>query len=265
MPNYCSNQLEIKGEQKEIARFKQNAHSNEGKFLENLYPMPSTIDLSNSTIKNGNMPDWYNWRIENWGTKWDVDADLIFENETTLNYSFESAWSPPVDALQHISKDYPDLIFNIKFEEEGNDFIGYSIYQNGNVLKQVEGTYNEHASYSVKIENATIRDDILHVTMLVSYKKDKWNLESLNKEHHLIQVKAESTNGYINFDEAGNWEYHIENAEYIINDAFNNYFEDNLSYYFQENREQIKLFIEKTYLEKELIEINKKNDLTLKI
>ena len=53
--------------------------------------------------ENGNfkMPDWYNWRLANWGTKWDFGYDTDrglkptrVDNEVTVR--FDTAWSPPI-------------------------------------------------------------------------------------------------------------------------------------------------------------------------
>lgn len=46
---------------------------------------------------------WYNWNIKNWGTKWDVDLENIERvDENTLTAVFESAWSPPIEAYNHM-------------------------------------------------------------------------------------------------------------------------------------------------------------------
>ena len=53
---------------------------------------------------------WYDWNVRNWGTKWDVavshndeypDTELTDESETFLAYRFNTAWSPPTEAIQY--------------------------------------------------------------------------------------------------------------------------------------------------------------------
>jgi hypothetical protein len=55
-------------------------------------------------------PDyWYNWCVNNWGTKWDIGSDngevhglnpTIVDNEATM--SFDSAWSPPIGLYKEL-------------------------------------------------------------------------------------------------------------------------------------------------------------------
>jgi hypothetical protein len=74
--------------------------------------------------------DWYNWNINNWGTKWDVAVSHEEENPNTymedavngenhvVYYNFNTAWSRPMPALIKLSEQYPDLLFTLTYEEE---------------------------------------------------------------------------------------------------------------------------------------------------
>jgi Ferredoxin-like domain in Api92-like protein len=71
--------------------------------------------------------DWYSWNVRNWGTKWDVgvgddneypETELMEEDETSLAYRFNTAWSPPLPAIEALSAQYPDVEFNLSYEEE---------------------------------------------------------------------------------------------------------------------------------------------------
>lgn len=74
--------------------------------------------------------DWYNWNINNWGTKWDVAVSHEEENPDTymedavngenhvVYYNFNTAWSRPMSALIKLSEQYPDLLFTLTYEEE---------------------------------------------------------------------------------------------------------------------------------------------------
>lgn len=49
--------------------------------------------------------DWYNWNIQNWGSKWDantIDWDRGGDNELTIY--FDSAWSPPVALYEYLTE-----------------------------------------------------------------------------------------------------------------------------------------------------------------
>jgi len=75
--------------------------------------------------------DWYNWNVRNWGTKWDVAVgpedkypDTYVEGPTpngdnlVVYYNFNTAWSPPVPAIEKLSAQYPSLLFTLSYEEE---------------------------------------------------------------------------------------------------------------------------------------------------
>ena len=84
------------------------------------------------------MWNWYNFNTREWGTKWDValedgeDAEnrLIFESDTKLMYYFDTAWSPPISGLNHLSKQYPNLNISNEWEEE-QGFGATSVHKNG--------------------------------------------------------------------------------------------------------------------------------------
>lgn len=76
-----------------------------------------------------NGDNWYDWNVRNWGTKWDVavsdneqypDTELIEEEDWSdrVAYSFNTAWSPPLPAIETLSTQYPDLEFTLSYEEE---------------------------------------------------------------------------------------------------------------------------------------------------
>ena len=71
--------------------------------------------------------NWYDWNVRNWGTKWDVgvgdedkypETELFDEEDTSLNYKFNTAWSPPIAGIEKLVEQYPNLNFNLSFEEE---------------------------------------------------------------------------------------------------------------------------------------------------
>jgi hypothetical protein len=71
--------------------------------------------------------DWYHWNCRNWGTKWDVAVDNKTEYPNTIKtvnddgsilYQFETAWSPVGEVLLKLSAQYPTLNFDYEYEEE---------------------------------------------------------------------------------------------------------------------------------------------------
>ena len=109
--------------------------------LNNFHPMPRELEctVSPSSPRNKALIDkygadnWCDWCTRNWGTKWDVQAVLEAEGEGYLEYSFQSAWSPPLEWLEKVTWDYPGLSFRLKYEEEGAGLIGVATAEEGNV------------------------------------------------------------------------------------------------------------------------------------
>ena len=70
---------------------------------------------------------WYNWRVHNWGTKWDAysleidDCDMPNGFEVT----FETAWSPPEEIHTAISEQFDDLSMSWFYDEPGCEVAGY--------------------------------------------------------------------------------------------------------------------------------------------
>lgn len=94
MPNWCHNKLTISHDDAaQIARVKDHKDNVFQEFI------PCPKDLLESE-------GWYDWRVNNWGTKWDVDLSIIHESvdgKSIVAY-FDSAWSPPLEAYQKLEK-----------------------------------------------------------------------------------------------------------------------------------------------------------------
>jgi hypothetical protein len=155
MPNWCENILKVEGPAKEIARFKKAAKGR-GPYstrkdpvrvlsLHALVPQPTKFKKEGS--------DWYNWRLANWGTKWDVDSRYISEDKECLEYGFGSAWSPPVEWLAQVGPKFPKLSFRLWYAEGGCYFAGVCTVENDNVSNEekdyVEAQIEERGSYDV--------------------------------------------------------------------------------------------------------------------
>ena len=152
MPNWCANHLVVRGDEKEITRFRKQAESGKVKDSDTMHdieftispflPMPKDLEGTRSPslrpvkrlIKKYGTDNWYDWRVKNWGTKWDVEGYLEDESPRKLGYTFDSAWGPPDEAIKAMSKMYPTLTFTLKYDEPGMDFSGTLKLRNGEVL-----------------------------------------------------------------------------------------------------------------------------------
>ena len=65
--------------------------------------------------------DWYNWRIENWGTKWNAYEQVQIDENVI---EFQTAWSTPFALLVNLSELFSEVTFEVRFADE--DF-GYNV------------------------------------------------------------------------------------------------------------------------------------------
>ena len=69
---------------------------------------------------------WYDWRLQNWDTKWDAyDVVVTDDDPDQLEVEFETAWSPPEAICSAIREQYPDLSFSWFYDEPGCEIAGY--------------------------------------------------------------------------------------------------------------------------------------------
>jgi len=170
VPNWCYNHISIEGSLEDISAIKAQLntpfeviHDNwdpetrEMKKKMYQYSNPvfafwNIVKPTNLETYNGPQPKldlskgvsfdsdhWYDWNVRNWGTKWDVavgddnkypETELTDESETYLGYRLNTAWSPPAEAITKLSKQYPNLVFTLSFEEE-TGWGGEVVFKNG--------------------------------------------------------------------------------------------------------------------------------------
>lgn len=102
MPNWVHNRVEISGDPKvvkELITFVAN-EEREFDFIKFFAP------ANKAEYEGGG---WYDWNIENWGTKWnacEVSREISYlesHNETyAVTYNFDTAWSPPEPIIQRL-------------------------------------------------------------------------------------------------------------------------------------------------------------------
>lgn len=115
MPNHTDNRVVLSHDDPQRIDYIYNIMNTEDTPLcQTLIPMDEKL------LDNG---DWYDWRIENWGTKWDIyDATCDRIDANALVISFLSAWSPPIGVFHKLV----DMGFDIdaRYFDEGWLFIG---------------------------------------------------------------------------------------------------------------------------------------------
>ena len=130
MPNWCSNKLIIaSGSQAFVDRY--TSLNEEGmRFFDFERIAPTPLGFLDDDR-------WYLWRISNWGTKWNTSANTTDANDDWTEVYFDTAWSPPIEALRALSEDSPDIHFELHYFELGCFFAG-SVQFDGDVFSESE-------------------------------------------------------------------------------------------------------------------------------
>ena len=83
-------------------------------------------------------PTWYEWCVNNWGTKWNAVAARIYGDYAgNLCYSFQTAWSTPMPVFEQLSRMFPEYRFLVEFYDEdyGNNCGTFEL-QNGEIIME---------------------------------------------------------------------------------------------------------------------------------
>lgn len=117
MPNDCQNKLTIKG--KNLNKIKEFLKSEDSEFdFRKILPQPKEVIESENDSK-GMIPLWYEWNTANWGTKWNAYEINLTQKQESLEYSFCSAWVPPIPVIKKLIELFPEYKFDFKYFEFG--------------------------------------------------------------------------------------------------------------------------------------------------
>lgn len=136
MPNWCNNSITIIGPVDKIQALWNAAQAKDSGLLNAMVPMPAAL---RGTVKgtgdelqteeHDGHTNWYDWSVDRWSTKWDVDTDALYMEDlghgrAQIRGSFDSAWSPPINAFQSYANANPDVEMELKYFEPGMSFMG---------------------------------------------------------------------------------------------------------------------------------------------
>jgi|TARA_B100001094_G_scaffold264191_1_gene266100 hypothetical protein len=139
MPNWCDNQVTITGPNSVIDKIEKivKEEKDDQGLLNFMRPMPKELDGTTSPSSSADKPQpmvegfdcWYDWRCENWGTKWEVCEFYGVDRQgDTISFGFSSAWAPPIPAYQtflmNMSEQKQDVSLKAYYYEGGCDFMG---------------------------------------------------------------------------------------------------------------------------------------------
>tara|TARA_R110002110_G_scaffold149266_1_gene340571 strand:+ start:88 stop:528 length:441 start_codon:yes stop_codon:yes gene_type:complete len=145
MPNHCFNKVTISvgdadGQNLKVLVDTLKSEENQTDFDFNaILPMPPELenvdwseaeemnDIIRARYKKEHGSDnWYDWRVNNWGTKWNSYSCFLEEEEDDyVVYTFNTAWGPPTGVIEALREQCPDFSISAFFDEPGMEEAGY--------------------------------------------------------------------------------------------------------------------------------------------
>jgi len=175
MPTWCSQFVEVRGEEKEIKRMINSFRvdkSTRGKYEEEsgwdinqLFPVPDELaetphasiipewsqeekDLWLKNKQEENLAkfgarDWFEWQIKNYGTKWgasyiQIDEEALSNCSDSFSFKFESPWCTCPGLMAKVSSLFPSVLIGIHAIEQMNMFAVWETYHDGEMIEYGE-------------------------------------------------------------------------------------------------------------------------------
>jgi hypothetical protein len=118
MPNWCSNSLKITAttdNNRKLLDILETQFDNEKSRIFDIIK-PTPLDLLEG---NG----WYDWRIKNWGTKWDATLLQATRKKNSITFHFETAWAPPIEIYKALEEE--GFKVEATYVEQGMQYAGH--------------------------------------------------------------------------------------------------------------------------------------------
>ena len=133
MSNTVTNILTINGTEEQVAEVRNFIKGSNGESisLQSIIPMPKKlrgkkmIEIKGLSISPDEepitIPDWMDWRLKNWGPKWDAEPVQDEDDDAPNRIIFYTADVSPLHAMTFLSKRFPALTFHVIFSDEYED------------------------------------------------------------------------------------------------------------------------------------------------
>ena len=121
-----------------------------------LQDMRDAAEKSVKAKKETGYEDWYEWCCHNWGTKWPPHvANVVDTEDTAVMMTFDTAWAPPSELIEKLSKLWPTLQFVLEYSEPGMGFLGATAYKGGfEVAAQYVNSVSDDDPYMKALNDA---------------------------------------------------------------------------------------------------------------
>ena len=202
MPNWCNNTVQITGPKKKIQAIKKAIM--EDRFLNYLYPMPQELEGTTADgtkreelIKKTGYSDWYDWRTTNWSTKWEVSRDYSdpeitkwTKGQEMLNWSFDSAWAPPIGAYDHYLDNNDDVSIFATYYEPGCDFMG--VWDSGEDRGYCPGDYKSDDDFWTTEDGELLDNNFGIVESKAEWEAEQETEAEIKVRELVVEKKAQN-------------------------------------------------------------------------
>lgn len=130
MPNWNKNITRLTGPKEQLDEAVKRLKNRKGELTFNkIVPMPRALEDTVSPtkirreelIKKYGDDNWYDWRCNNWGVKWDASESTFYEEDGYIEIEYETPWGPPIEFWEKFTKQFPEISVEGVFADE---FIG---------------------------------------------------------------------------------------------------------------------------------------------
>jgi hypothetical protein len=107
------------------------------------------IDWQSRCLHDTGFTSWYDWSVENWGTKWNAYGTPD-RRDTDSTIWFDTAWSVPQPVIEALTAMFPEVTFCITWADEdtGNN-CGSVTLRNGEMLSHQIPVPNSREAYEI--------------------------------------------------------------------------------------------------------------------
>lgn len=170
MPNWCDNFVRIEHKNKDAIERVVKAFRI-GKFCSEFAPIPRELEEVSAPNRDANAEDlvqkygysdWYEFCVNEWGTKWDIGEDMggssiDTSSDESVSLTFQSAWAPPVELYRKMTNEGYDI--TAYYYEPGCAFVGKYTSEDGDECYTIP-----ERSKDVKEKIPEELDDMFNIT-----------------------------------------------------------------------------------------------------
>lgn len=181
MANECSNYIQISGESSLLEIFAESYFVLKYEGTDEEY---FELDFNAITPIPKDCENDYDFRIQNWGNKWDGTNGTVYyeRGDNLIDIGVETAWGPCVPIIEKLIELCPGLDFYHEYYEPGCAFAGYIKHIGGD-----DPDDYEHEEYSADYDKErywvfVFEKELESLDWLYDYINDEIECEALSEE-----------------------------------------------------------------------------------